>query len=50
MKENINDLYQTREAGSRGVICINGPYSISAGAVYDGPATEKFSWDIYHTT
>ncbi|XP_014554202.1 hypothetical protein COCVIDRAFT_105575 [Bipolaris victoriae FI3] len=50
MQRHIPDLYATREAGSKGVICMNGPYSISAGAVYDGPATEKFSWDIYHTT
>jgi len=50
MKENIPDLYANRVPGTRGVICMNGGYTISHGAVYEGPATEQFSWDIYHTT
>ncbi|KAF5849157.1 hypothetical protein GGP41_006029 [Bipolaris sorokiniana] len=50
MQEHIRDLYATRVPGTKGVICMNGPYSTSPGAVFEGPATEKFSWDIYHTT
>lgn len=49
MQKNIVALYDNREAGAKGVICMNGPYSISDGAVYDGPAEEKFKWDIYRT-
>ena len=50
MQMNIRDLYATRVPGAKGVICMNGPYSISSGAKFEGPATEKYSWDIYHTT
>ncbi|KAJ6192474.1 hypothetical protein J3E72DRAFT_273229 [Bipolaris maydis] len=50
MQDHIPDLYNNRVSGTKGVICMNGPYSTSPGAVFEGPATEKFSWDIYHTT
>ena len=49
MNVNIPDLYAKRVEGTLSVICMNREYTISEGAVYEGPATEQFSWDIYHT-
>jgi hypothetical protein len=45
----VRDLYERRVAGVKGIACFNGPYAFSKGAVYEGPVTIDFKWDIYNT-
>jgi hypothetical protein len=46
----VKDLYAKKTPNTvKGIACFNGPYGFSAGAVYEGPITIKYDWDVYKT-